>query len=155
VEDKNRPGVGAALLVWESEKRERILVGKGHSSDAEEIYALAGGHVENGETLVQSALRESLEESGVSVNEPSLLTVYEFYNESKRRQFITVAFEGIWDGSTPKPEKGKRESWHWMSIAEAMDLPLFESDKVLLANVVSGTVYDSDVSRRVYGYKEN
>ena len=101
----NRPGVGAAILVWRDSSKRELLVGRGHNSASEEIYALAGGHIESGETLVQAAVRECFEESGVGVKNLRLLTVYEFFNTKKSRQFITVAFEGEWDGTAPVPEK--------------------------------------------------
>lgn len=145
-----KPGIGAAILVWQTSEKNHLLLGRGHNSDNENIFALAGGHLETGETLVQAAIRESLEESGVGVHEVRLVTVYEFYNVSKEKQYVTVAFEGIWDGSEPVPEKGKRISWSWVTLDEALALPIFESDQVLLRNVKSGTLYDSDPGRSVY-----
>ena len=147
-----RPGVGAAMLVWKTRSKDVLLLGHGHSSAESDVYALAGGHVENGENLLQAAIRETKEESGVGVLDPRLLTIYEFFNKAKHRQFVTVAFEGIWDGTPPSPEKGKRRSWDWVSLNDALSLPLFESDVVLLRNVKNGVLYDCDADRIVDGF---
>lgn len=148
----DRPGIGAAVLIWKSEKREYLLVGQGHNKKEEDMYALAGGHLESGETLIQAAEREAKEESGVGVKNIKLLTIYEFYNKAKNKQYVTVAFEAIWDGTDPIPEYDRRLSWDWYTLDEALSLPLFESDQVLLKNVKNGVLYDTNLSRNVYGF---
>jgi len=65
-------GVGAIIV----EKNRVVLVKRGHPPLAGE-WSIPGGVLEVGETLRQAALREALEETGLTVEPADLLGVYD------------------------------------------------------------------------------
>jgi 8-oxo-dGTP diphosphatase len=78
-------------------------------------YAFPGGHVEDGESLYDCAVREVLEETGLTVCDlQSCGLVHWFHRETGDRMFIflykTTAFEGM----LRQCDEGKNA---WMSVA--------------------------------------
>lgn len=142
--DKKAPGIGVAIVIWQNSARECLLLGLGHSAaNREEIYAVPGGHWESGETLTQAVNREAEEEAGVTATELKLISVYEFFNPEKNKSYVTIGFEGILaDGSPEVREPENKVDWGWYTPEEALKLPLFAPDKVLIQRAVSGVLYE-------------
>lgn len=140
--EKQSPAVGAAVVVWQDETRSRLLLGHGHNS-REEIYGVPGGHWESGETLAEAARREAAEEAGIEVRGMRLISVYEFFNPEKNKNYVTVGFEGFIAGGEPRVmEPEKRINWGWYTPEEALRMPLFVPDVVLIERAVSGIIYE-------------
>lgn len=139
-QDKLSPGVGVAVIVWQDRSRTRFLLGLGHSaSDRTEVYAVPGGHWESGETLIEAAHRETAEEAGVEIADLRLISVYDFFNADKGRSYVTIGFEAVLASGVPTVmEPQNKASWDWRSPAQALTLPLFLPDKVLIERAVSG-----------------
>lgn len=72
-------------------------------------WELPGGHVDPGETLEEAAARESLEETGVSVEVAGLLAVC-VHEWQERRQRKLCFFDAIADAAaTPRLSPGEPE----------------------------------------------
>lgn len=143
---KKKPGIGVAAVVWQDSSRNLLLLGLGHSPEnREEIYAVPGGHWESGETLLDAINREIYEEAGIEVQDINLSSVYEFYNSEKNKSYVTIGFEGILRNGQPKVMEPKNKTnWGWYKAEEALKLPLFAPDKVLIERALSGIIYESD-----------
>jgi len=139
------PGVGVAVVVWEDHSRLRLLVGLGHNADdKEQLYAVPGGHWESGESLIDAVRRETLEKAGISIDQPQLTSVYEFYNPEKCKSYVTIGFQAVLMAGTPQVmEPENKSDWNWYTIDEALGLPLFPPDKVLIERADSGVMYDA------------
>jgi 8-oxo-dGTP diphosphatase len=139
------PGVGVALIVWENSERERLLVGLGHSAEnRDSLYAVPGGHWESGETLSEAAARETAEEAGISVRDMRLVSVYEFFNPEKLKSYVTIGFECYLAGGAPTVmEPENKAGWDWLSPTDALSLPLFAPDRVLIERAVSGVMHET------------
>ena len=77
-------------------------------------YALPGGHVEPGESIVESIIREMKEETGLTILHPQLCGIKQFPIEGGRYLvflFRTTEFEGELISS----DEGKME---WIRISE-------------------------------------
>jgi 8-oxo-dGTP diphosphatase len=140
---KQKPGIGVAVVVWENEKKEKVLLGLGHSAEnRSEIYAVPGGHWESGESLVDAIRRETREEAGIEIGSVELISVYDFYNPEKQKSYVTIGFSAIHVGGQPTVlEHDKKSNWGWHDPKEALTLPLFVPDKVLIERALSGTIF--------------
>lgn len=141
---KQKPSVGAAVVVWKDHTRKLLLLGLGHGKESRETtYAVPGGHWESGETIIEAARREAAEEAGIEICQVRLISVYEFFNIERRKSYVTIGFEGVWAGGEPRVmEPEKKTNWGWYPPEEALRLPLFTPDRVLIERALSGVIYD-------------
>jgi 8-oxo-dGTP diphosphatase len=144
--ERKAPGIGVAIVVWQDDERRRLLLGLGHNAvNRQEIYAVPGGHWESGESLAEAVRRETAEEAGVKIRNPKLISVYEFFNPEKNKSYVTIGFAAILADGTPRVmEPENKSDWGWYTPPEALALPLFAPDKVLIERSVSGVIYDVD-----------
>jgi len=136
--------LGVAIIVWKDETKTEVLLGLGHSAENRtEIYAVPGGHWESGESLVEAVCRETLEEAGITVRDVRLISVYEFFNPEKQKSYVTIGFEGFIASGDPRVmEEDKKSNWGWHKPSDAVTLPLFAPDKVLIERSLSGVLYE-------------
>ena len=132
------PSVGVAVVVV---KDSRILLGRDDRKG--DVYGVPGGHWESGESLKECGQREVKEESGVVCDEPSLISVYDFYRSDKDKSYVTIGMKAAYVSGelTDLPEE-KRSEWKWYDPNEALKLNLFPADKVLIERYLSGKIYD-------------
>ena len=67
-----RPIVGVGVVVWHGE---RVLLIRRGKAPRQGQWSLPGGAQELGETIVEAARREVLEETGIVITEPRLVAV--------------------------------------------------------------------------------
>lgn len=133
-----RPSVGVAVVVV---KEGKVLLGKDNRKG--KVYGVPGGHWESGETLKECGAREVLEESGVTCANLSLISVYDFYREDKRKSYVTIGMKADYQvGKLSSLEDEGREDWDWYSPEESLRLDLYPADKVLIERYLSGVVYE-------------
>jgi ADP-ribose pyrophosphatase YjhB (NUDIX family) len=93
----DRPILAASLAVF---RHGRFLLARRSRPPAEALYSLPGGVVEVGETLVEAALRELVEETGVIARVVGFNTHVEVIERDDelrvRRHFIIASFVGTW-----------------------------------------------------------
>lgn len=132
-------------------KDNKILLGKRKGSHGAGLYSLPGGHLEKGETMVQSAVREIEEETGINISPTNinlsnckleynnsfrvLTTVDEFFPEEDL-QYVTVYLLYNYKGNKEpvNKEPHKCEGWDWYSLdnlPNPIHKPLFEGIEVL------------------------
>ena len=137
-EQKERPSVGAATVVLRDGK---ILIGR-DTRKGEEAYGVPGGHWESGETLKECAAREVKEESGVTCENVTLISVYDFYREDKQKSYVSIGMKADYVSGdlTNQVEEGRME-WSWYTPEEALKLNLFAPDRVLIERFLSGVIF--------------
>lgn len=72
-------------------------------------YALPGGHVEPGESIVASVIREIQEETGLTVNEPKLCGVKQFPLDDGGRYLVMLFRADRFTGALKASEEGSVE----------------------------------------------
>ncbi|WP_042220941.1 NUDIX hydrolase [Oceanobacillus manasiensis] len=113
-----RVNVVYVLLYDHSE--ERILMVKNKGMDSS-YYTLPGGAVEIGETLEDAAIREVIEETGLSVELDGVLAVSEAFLEQRGHHAIFFTFRGkVVGGKINIMYPEEIEEVTWMNAEEAL-----------------------------------
>jgi 8-oxo-dGTP diphosphatase len=114
--------VGAALL-----KDGALLLGRRamHRSYPD-CWDIIGGHVESGETLAQTLVREVVEETGVTPVQFAKLT-------SLRAEGIELHIYRVdaWSGGSPALHGGEHVELRWFTVEEACALPNLASTEYI------------------------
>ena len=121
----NKPDVrvGLACFVWRNGKFLMIRRKGAHGAGTRTV---PGGHVEHGESWEDCAMREILEETGVTVDEPRLLTVTNDIMAADNKHYVTIWMEANWLSGEPQiMEPDKVEQLEWRTFQD-LPSPLFE-----------------------------
>lgn len=126
-----RPVVDVAVGVLRAPDGRVLLTERKPGKDAAGFWELPGGQVEPGESPVQAAARELLEEVGVRADELAPWRVYEhdFPTKRVRLHWFTVR---RWSGE-PKGREGQRVAWvdpAWPTVG-----PLLPSNELAIATL--------------------
>lgn len=125
---KGKIKVGVACVVV-NEQKEILLGIRISKNNGNGLWQLCGGHHEFGESLVQTALRETKEETNLDLKDISFITFTE--HTYKQKQYITFVYIGKASGALINLEPHKCEGWSWHGIDE-LPSPLFEIDEKTL-----------------------
>lgn len=87
-----RPKVGVGIII---RKDGQYLLLKRHNSHGAGTWSPPGGHLEFGETLEECAVRETMEETSLMVEEAAYLGITNDYFIEEKMHYITVWMEGI------------------------------------------------------------
>lgn len=127
--EEKRPKIGVGVLVVKDGK---VLLGKRKNAHGEGRWCFPGGHLEFNESPEDCALREVLEETGLSVKNPKLGPYTNDVFEKENKHYVTlfvVADYGAGELKLMEPEKC--EKWEWFGWDE-LPQPLFLPVKNLL-----------------------
>lgn len=125
---EKRPLVGAIAVVCHLDRV--ILVQRGKAPSVG-MWGFPGGHVELGETALQAAARELLEETGVTARPLEYLTNIDVIlrDDAGRieRQYLLVAVLCEYQGGTPlAADDAEQARWLAVNELETCDLPLLD-----------------------------
>lgn len=133
-----RVGIGVILVNQDGQ----VLVGKRKNSHAP-YYSIPGGHLDEGETFEQCAIREVWEETGINVSDPRVIAVTNnletYQQEGKHYISIILLVENI--DETPKlVEPEKCEAWLWVD-PNNLPMPHFDASKQGIELYLKGNFY--------------
>ena len=113
----------------------RRVTGKSDRYKFQGYWCVPGGHVEVGETVVDGAVREAKEESGLVVKNPKFL----FYEEEifPEMDFFAVVhiFVARYSGGEVKIQEDEISEFKWVTIEEALKENLAFSYKKILERI--------------------
>lgn len=107
----NRPKIGIGTVV----KREgKVLLGLRKNSHDEGTWAFPGGHLEFGESPLETAVRETKEETGLSVLNPTLVSTTNDVFKKESKHYITLFVEvDSPEGDAKICEPDNCHRWEW------------------------------------------
>lgn len=112
-------GVGVMIL-----KDGKVLMGKRKGKHGAGEYAWPGGHLEHMESIVECAKRETLEETGMEIENVRFLRLLNM-KEYAPKHYIDIGVVADWKSGEPvNLEPEKLESWEWFDL-ENLPSPLF------------------------------
>src|SRR5215475_1802442 len=120
----DRPLIGVGAIIIEGDRV--VLVKRGHPPLAGE-WSIPGGVLEVGETLREAAVREALEETGLTVEPRELLGVFDrvLRDAAGRTQYHYVLIDFLCRRLTGDPHAGGDAlEAHWFSQEEVAKLSL-------------------------------
>ncbi len=118
------PLVGVGAIIVEADRV--VLVKRGHAPLAGE-WSIPGGVLEVGETLREAAVREALEETGLTVEVGELLGVYDrvLRDADERTLYHYVLIDFLCGRIAGELHAaGDADEAHWFTRAEVGSLPL-------------------------------
>lgn len=117
------PVIGVGVLVWREKK---LLLGERIAKASENCWQFPGGHLENGESVIECARREVLEETSLRVKDCRHLGFTDKAFAVGKRQYMTllVSCEYI-SGEAQTLEPDKCAIWKWFDY-DRLPSPLFQ-----------------------------
>lgn len=135
-----RPKVGIGVLIKNS--KNEVLIGKRKGSHAP-YYSIPGGHLELGETFEEAAIKEVLEETGLTIYAPKVFCVtnnLETYREENKHYISVNLFTDQFDGKLEVKEPDKCEAWAWYPLAD-VPTPQFDASAYAIECYLQQTFY--------------
>lgn len=115
------PRVGVGVMIWKDGK---VLLGKRKGSHGEGEYAWPGGHLEYMESIEDCIKRETMEETGMEIQNIRFLRLLNL-KQYAPKHYIDIGMVADWKSGEPKViEKDKIESWSWYDLNN-LPKPLF------------------------------
>ena len=120
-----RPKVGVGVFVKSAKHPGCVLLGKRLNKTGLGTWALPGGHVENCETLEETAIREVEEEVGVRIEHVRVSSFINCFRADTKYHYIVPFLEGVCpENSAPRNmEPHKCEGWHWIKWDDNENFP--------------------------------
>ena len=117
--------VGVAVIIKRAGK---VLLGQRIGSHGANTWSFPGGHLEFFETVEETARREVLEETGLTIGDIKKLTFTNDMFENENKHYVTLFVladyvEG--EAKIMEPNKCLGWSWHeWNKLPEPLFLPI-------------------------------
>jgi 8-oxo-dGTP diphosphatase len=139
--------VGVGVIIKDGNK---ILLGKRaidelaegfkpQENNLRETWAMPGGKLEVGETLVECAKREIKEEVGIVLNDLKIVSISDDFE--KTGNFLVVAFVSEnFEGVPQTMEPNKIKEWQWFQL-DQLPSPLFGPSEVSIKKFKEGILY--------------
>jgi 8-oxo-dGTP diphosphatase len=115
--------VGIGVFIWKDNK---FLMGKRYGSHGHDTWSIPGGHLEFGETIEEGAIREALEETGITISNIRFLAITEDFFTEPAKHYVTIWVDSDWTEGEPQiTEPDKCEYLEWRDFKN-LPSPLFE-----------------------------
>jgi len=144
---EKRPGVGVAVMIIRDGK---VLLGKRHDDPekagsllhGEGTWTLPGGKLDFHEKPTEGIIRECVEETGVRIKNPSLISVgNEIVHDN---HFVTLGFiASEFDGEAEAMEPNEITEWRWFPITELPEPMFFPAEKII-KNYINKKIYSDE-----------
>ncbi len=122
---QKRPLVGVGVIVRNAGQ---ILLIRRSSSHGSGTWSNPGGHLEYGEAPEACAVRETLEETGVTITNVTFRTITNDFFEEEGKHYITIWMEADYHSGEPSIASARELTaigWFpWLALPQPLFLPL-------------------------------
>ncbi len=119
MENQTKIGIGVLIL-----KDGKILMGKRKSSHGAGEYSFPGGHLEYLESFEECAMRETLEETGIGIQNIQFQFLSNVTHYAPKH-YVHIGLTAEWKSGVPQiMEPEKCESWDWYDV-DNLPTPMF------------------------------
>lgn len=123
--------------------RDEILFGYRIGSFGAGEWSFPGGHIEFGETIFETARREVMEETGLTVTDLKVISIGDDlrYIETDGKHYIAIGVLAAYEGGEPKVlEPHKCTEWRWFP-QDQLPEKVFGGSAITLRNYLDGKCY--------------
>lgn len=131
--------VGVSVLVMNGD---RVLLEKRQHTHGAGTWGPPSGHINFGELPEETAVRETQEETGVTISDVKFRVITSDVFETEQKHYITVWFEAKYVSGEPKAQAPEEESEVGWFTWEALPQPLF----LPLQHLLEGQTYPSQTT---------
>jgi 8-oxo-dGTP diphosphatase len=123
-----------------------FLVQRAGTGYKDGFWVPPSGHIEAGETPEQGAVREAMEEAGVTIREQDLTFVYSLYRMGyggRNRTYCDYIFKAeSWQGEPHNAEPSKASAAGWFPLNN-LPTPMLEAQHHILQDYLKGNRYSA------------
>lgn len=130
------PKVGAGVVVM---KDGMTLLAKRKGSHGEGMWGSMGGHVEFGESPIETVKREAKEELGIEIGNVKFVTCTNLIRDGKHYLDVSFVAELV-SGEPTIQEPDRIEEIGWYALTDLPE-PLFDPVRIVLEAMKSGETY--------------
>src|SRR2546421_10694305 len=124
-QEQKQANVGVSVLVMNGD---RVLLEKRQHTHGSGTWGPPSGHIDFGETPEQTAMRETQEETGVSISDVKFRVITNDVFEAEQKHYITLWFDAKYVSGEAKalaPEEESEVGWFtWVSLPQPLFRPL-------------------------------
>ncbi len=143
IEEQKRPQVGVGVMIL-NDKNE-VLLGLRKNAHGEGSWCFPGGHLEFGETIFETARRETKEECNLDVKKFEIVSVYDELDHiaTHGKHLVNIGVQATYEGGEPKNnEPDKCEGWKWFSL-DTLPENIFPASRKTLYNFKNKIIYSA------------
>lgn len=136
----DRPRVGVGVIVLNKEGN--VLIGKRKGSHAQ-FYSIPGGHLDEGETFEEAAIREVKEELDIEIKNPQVVAVtnnLETFRQEKLHYISIILLAKEFSGTPRIMEPEKCEEIVWVNPRN-LPTPHFDASRRGIDCYLEGKFY--------------
>ena len=125
MQHNKRPGVGVSVQVFSKENKSYVLMGKRLNKTGYGLYSFPGGHVEFGETFIETAIREVKEETNLDIENIEIVKIINCVNKKNNYHYVVPFLKAYSkdDKLLKNMEPDKCENWKWYNWDNKIELP--------------------------------
>ncbi len=141
MENKKYPKVGICVMIQND--KGQVLLGLRKGSHGEGEWAFPGGHLEFGETVFETAVREVKEETNLDVKPVAIISVADEmrYIKTDDKHYLNIGVKADYQGGEPKiMEPDKCTKWEWFDLNNLPD-KMLEGTDLTLKNFKANKIY--------------